>query len=158
MMTRPYITTSLGELLTQFFSFYKDPSKSLVAHYAMVAKKVNQWCGEETTEPEPRDYDLGTAMWNLKCFKDGAPIDHESLNPKNIALVLTIVTYIKLYDTPEREEIESLQDHLNVLVVGEEVIIDGLTIPKDITLFSLFDILNGETTDEKLRIKRELIT
>lgn len=155
-MTRPYITTSLGELLTQFFSFYKDPSKSLVAHYAMVAKKVNQWCGEETTEPEPRDYDLETALWNLRCFKDGASIEHSSLNPKNISLVLTIATYIKLYGIPERAEVESFQDHLNVLVVGEEVIIGGLTIPKGLTILSLFDIHNGEMADEKLRIKGEL--
>lgn len=157
-MARPYITITLGDILTQYFSFYRDPTKSLVAHYALITKKVNQWCGEETKSPEARDYDLETALWNLKCFKDGAPIAAESLNPKNISLALTIATYIKLYGNPERGEVESFQDHLNVLVVGDEVIIGGLTIPKGLTILSLFDILNGEMTDEKLRIKRELGT
>lgn len=155
-MARPYITTTLGDILTQYFSFYRDPTKSLVAHYALITKKVNQWCGEETKNPEARDYDLETALWNLRCFKDGAPIVAESLNPKNITLAITLVTYIKLYGNPTKEQILSLHDHLSVLECGDEMIIDGITIPKNITLFYILDIFEGEMTDEELRIAREI--
>lgn len=143
-------TVSLRETLALFFAQFQDPGANLLMHHLMIKKRVEQWCGFHDVPVAPRDLDYETGVWNLAAFRDGVAIKTEDLNVANLTLALTFATYVKLYGGPTKEDMRAIYEHLVMLEDGDDkFIIGGVVLPKNITVFRLFEEIEEREHDGK---------